>query len=76
MHGDTCKHCPLHLALYTCMDGCAHPCEQFAICANNLMCIYQSMFLNIMVDECLLSIKVRNIKPLNHWQGHICKWVA
>ena len=24
MHGYSCK-CPIHLALYTCMDGCAHP---------------------------------------------------
>ena len=25
MHGYSCKRCPIHLALYTCMDGCAHP---------------------------------------------------
>ena len=24
-YSDTCKPCPIHLALYTCMGGCAHP---------------------------------------------------
>ena len=24
MHCDSSKPCPIHLALYTCMDGCAH----------------------------------------------------
>ena len=47
-YSDTCKPCPIHLALYTCMDGCAHPDlwsrsnESLLSMANNLMCMYQS----------------------------------
>ena len=46
MHGYSCKHCPIHLVLYTCMDGCAHPDlwsrsnKSLLSVANNLMCIY------------------------------------
>ena len=48
-YSDTCKPCPIHLALYTCMDGCAHPDlwsrsnKSLLSVANNLMCMYQNM---------------------------------
>ena len=49
MHGYSYKRCPIHLALYTCMDGCAHPnlwsrSKSLLSVANNLMCMYRSIF--------------------------------
>ena len=49
-YSDTCKHCPIYLVLYTCMNGCAHPDlwsrsnKSLLSVANNLMCMYQSIF--------------------------------
>ena len=50
MHGYSCKRSPVHLALYTCMDGCTHPDlwsrsnKSLLSVANNLMCMYQNIF--------------------------------
>ena len=46
MHGDSCKRCLIHLALYTCMECCAHPDlwswsnKSLLSVANNLMWKY------------------------------------
>ena len=48
MHGDNCKR-PLHLALYTCVDGCVHPDLgsrsniSLLSVANNLKRMYQNL---------------------------------